>query len=239
MIEVSSKYEDSTVSRILELVENASSNKAKADRFITRFALYYTPVVVIAAVMLALLPPLFIPGHPFGEWISRALIFLVISCPCALVISVPLAFFGGIGGASSCGVLVKGSNYLEVLANTDTIIFDKTGTLTTGKFQSIVAALGYTKIVLIDHKPNPGILPYKRLHYVPCSVRRTIIYNNQFQIFDSLLQNRGDRLSYVVFRIAGRHDHTDLRLFLLPFSGRLGGYPLLPGHWRMDVHRPV
>ena len=131
---VSSEFDDSTVAKILEMVENAGSRKAQVEKFITRFARYYTPVVVIAAVLLALIPPLFIDGHPFGEWISRALIFLVISCPCALVISVPLAFFGGIGGASSCGILVKGSNFLEVLANTDTIIFDKTGTLTTGTF---------------------------------------------------------------------------------------------------------
>ena len=149
-VRVSSEFDDSTVARILEMVENAGSRKAKAEKFITRFARYYTPVVVIAAVILALVPPLFIAGHPFGDWISRALIFLVISCPCALVISVPLAFFGGIGGASSCGILVKGSNYLEVLANVDTIIFDKTGTLTTGTFhvKNIFAAYGDTSSVL-------------------------------------------------------------------------------------------
>ena len=149
-VRVSSEFDDSTVARILEMVENAGSRKAKVEKFITRFARYYTPVVVIAAVILALVPPLFIAGHPFGDWISRALIFLVISCPCALVISVPLAFFGGIGGASSCGILVKGSNYLEVLANVDTIIFDKTGTLTTGTFhvKNIFAADGDTSSVL-------------------------------------------------------------------------------------------
>lgn len=149
-VRVSSEFDDSTVARILEMVENAGSRKAKVEKFITRFARYYTPVVVIAAVILALVPPLFIAGHPFGDWISRALIFLVISCPCALVISVPLAFFGGIGGASSCGILVKGSNYLEVLANVDTIIFDKTGTLTTGTFhvKNIFAADDDTSSVL-------------------------------------------------------------------------------------------
>lgn len=149
-VRVSSEFDDSTVAKILEMVENAGSRKARVEKFITRFARYYTPVVVIAAVLLALIPPLFIAGHPFGEWISRALIFLVISCPCALVISVPLAFFGGIGGASSCGILVKGSNYLEVLANTDTIIFDKTGTLTTGKFQvtEVFAADGNSQQIL-------------------------------------------------------------------------------------------
>ncbi len=142
-IQVSSEFDDSTVAKILDMVENAGSKKAKVEKFITKFARYYTPVVVIAAILLALVPPLFISSHPFGEWISRALIFLVISCPCALVISVPLAFFGGIGGASSCGILVKGSNYLEVLANADTIIFDKTGTLTTGTFE--VAEIRSTK----------------------------------------------------------------------------------------------
>lgn len=133
-IRVSSEFDDSTVAKILDMVENAGSRKAKVEKFITRFARYYTPVIVISAALLAIIPPLLIPGHPFGEWISRALIFLVISCPCALVISVPLAFFGGIGGASGCGILIKGSNYLEVLARVDTIIFDKTGTLTSGTF---------------------------------------------------------------------------------------------------------
>ncbi len=149
-VRVSSEFDNSTVAKILEMVENAGSRKAKVEKFITKFARYYTPVVVIAAVILALVPPLFIAGHPFSEWISRSLIFLVISCPCALVISVPLAFFGGIGGASSCGILVKGSNYLEVLANADTIIFDKTGTLTTGTFHvtDIFAVDGNTGTVL-------------------------------------------------------------------------------------------
>lgn len=134
-IKVSSEFDDSTVAKILDMVENAGSKKAKVEKFITRFARYYTPLVVVAAVLLAFIPPLLIPGQHFHEWISRALTFLVISCPCALVISVPLAFFGGIGGASSCGILVKGSNYLEALAQVSTVIFDKTGTLTTGAFQ--------------------------------------------------------------------------------------------------------
>ena len=133
-IQVSSEFDDSTVAKILDMVENAGSKKARVEKFITRFARYYTPIVVIAAVLLAVLPPLIL-HQPFGPWISRALIFLVISCPCALVISVPLAFFGGIGGASGCGILVKGSNYLEALAQVDTVIFDKTGTLTTGTFK--------------------------------------------------------------------------------------------------------
>lgn len=134
-IKVSSEFDQSTVAKILDMVENAGSKKAKVEKFITKFAKYYTPIVVIAAALMAIVPPLVIPGQTFGDWISRALIFLVISCPCALVISVPLAFFGGVGGASRCGILVKGSNYLEALAQVETVIFDKTGTLTTGTFK--------------------------------------------------------------------------------------------------------
>lgn len=133
-VRVTKEFDDSTVARILELVENASSKKAKVENFITRFARYYTPVVVIAAVALAFVPPIVLGGE-FGEWIQRACIFLVISCPCALVISVPLSFFGGIGAASRIGVLVKGSNYLEAVSELDTVVFDKTGTLTKGEFK--------------------------------------------------------------------------------------------------------
>ena len=132
-VQVTKAFEDSTVARILDLVENASSKKAKAEHFITRFARYYTPIVVLAAVALALLPPLFTQVS-WLDSIQRALNFLVVSCPCALVISVPLSFFGGIGGASRQGILVKGGNYLEALANTETVVFDKTGTLTQGVF---------------------------------------------------------------------------------------------------------
>jgi len=132
-VKTTKEFDDSTVAKILELVENASSKKAKVENFITKFAKYYTPFVVCAAVVLAALPPLVL-GQPFGEWLKRACIFLVISCPCALVISVPLGFFGGIGAASRLGVLVKGSNYLEVLSEMKTIVFDKTGTLTKGEF---------------------------------------------------------------------------------------------------------
>lgn len=134
VVEVEKNYQNSTISKLLELVENASSKKAPAENFITKFARYYTPMVVVLAVLLAILPPLVLPNTGFDEWIYRALTFLVISCPCALVISVPLSFFGGIGGASKMGVLVKGSNYLELLAHTDTMVFDKTGTLTKGDF---------------------------------------------------------------------------------------------------------
>ncbi|MBO0460624.1 cadmium-translocating P-type ATPase [Enterococcus sp. DIV1298c] len=139
-IEVVKSYENSTISKLLELVETASSKKAPAEKFITKFARYYTPIVVALAVLLAIVPPLFLGGG-FSEWIYRALTFLVISCPCALVISVPLSFFGGIGGASKQGILVKGGNYLELLARTETVVFDKTGTLTKGDFsvQKIVS----------------------------------------------------------------------------------------------------
>ncbi len=143
-VTVTKPCEESTVSKILELVENSSEKKAVSEQFITRFAKYYTPCVVYAAlalfliptVLLAVLPapPAFLAGTVWTDWLHRALTFLVISCPCALVISVPLSFFGGIGGASKCGILVKGGNYLEALAKADTVVFDKTGTLTKGTF---------------------------------------------------------------------------------------------------------
>lgn len=132
-IQTTKKYGESTVAKILDLVENASDKKGKTENFISRFARYYTPIVVFAAIALAILPPL-VTGQPFSVWIYRALTFLVISCPCALVISIPLSFFDGIGGASKIGVLVKGSNYLESLAHTEVVVFDKTGTLTKGSF---------------------------------------------------------------------------------------------------------
>ena len=132
-VEVTKEFGESTVSKILDLVENASSKKAEAENFITKFAKYYTPIVVICALLLAFVPPI-VTGGNFGSWIYRALTFLVISCPCALVISIPLSFFGGLGGAGRAGVLIKGSNYLEALANTQIVVFDKTGTLTKGVF---------------------------------------------------------------------------------------------------------
>ena len=134
-VEVKKEYGESTVSKILDLVENASSKKSKSENFITKFARYYTPIVVGIAAVLAILPPLLLPEATFSDWIYRALSFLVVSCPCALVISIPLSFFGGIGGASKMGVLVKGSNYLEALASTEIMVFDKTGTLTKGVFE--------------------------------------------------------------------------------------------------------
>ncbi len=134
-IRVSKKFLESTVSKILDLVENASNRKAKSENFISKFAKYYTPIVVMIAVILALVPPFIIKDTTFATWIYRALSFLVVSCPCALVISIPLSFFGGIGAASKQGVLIKGSNYLEALANTEIVVCDKTGTLTEGVFK--------------------------------------------------------------------------------------------------------
>ena len=133
-IKVEKEFGESTVSKILDLVENASSKKSKSENFITKFAKYYTPIVVIIAVLLAIIPPFVLNVGEFIEWLYRALTFLVVSCPCALVISIPLGFFGGIGGASKTGILVKGSNYLEALSNTEIVVFDKTGTLTEGVF---------------------------------------------------------------------------------------------------------
>jgi Cd2+/Zn2+-exporting ATPase len=152
-VQVTKGFGESTVSKILDIVQNASSGKARTENFITKFARYYTPIVVVSAVIIALVPPLIIQNQIFSNWIYRALIFLVISCPCALVVSIPLGFFGGIGGASKKGILVKGSNYLEALNNVDTIVFDKTGTLTKGVFNvtEINPQNGYTKEELIEY----------------------------------------------------------------------------------------
>lgn len=152
-VEVKKDYGESTVSKILDLVQNASSRKAPTENFITKFARYYTPVVVFVALALAVIPPLVIQGATFSDWIYRALVFLVVSCPCALVISIPLGFFGGIGGASKRGILIKGSNYLEALNSVETVIFDKTGTLTKGVFKVTETnpQNGYTDKELIEY----------------------------------------------------------------------------------------
>lgn len=134
-IEVTKEFGESTVSKILDLVENASNKKSKSENFITKFAKYYTPIVVFIALILAIIPPFLLNFGTFTDWLYRALTFLVVSCPCALVISIPLGFFGGIGGSSKAGILVKGSNYLEALSNTEIVVFDKTGTLTEGVFE--------------------------------------------------------------------------------------------------------
>ena len=149
-IRTTKSFGESTVSNILDLVENSAAKKARAEAFITRFAKYYTPCVVIAAVLLAVLPPLILK-QSFSEWITRALTFLVVSCPCALVISVPLSFFGGIGGASKLGILIKGANDLEALSKVDTVVFDKTGTLTQGRFEvTAVHAQEMSEAELLD-----------------------------------------------------------------------------------------
>ncbi|KWU60753.1 cadmium transporter [Bacillus mycoides] len=153
IVEVTKEFGESTVSKILDLVQNASSKKAPTENFITKFARYYTPVVVITAAIMAFIPPLILDGATFSDWIYRALVFLVISCPCALVVSIPLGFFGGIGGASKSGILVKGSNYLEALNDVKYIVFDKTGTLTKGVFK-------VTKM-----EPSEGITAEELLEY--------------------------------------------------------------------------
>ncbi len=152
-IKVTKIFSESSVSKILELVENASSKKAETEKFITTFAKYYTPVVVFGALMLAVLPPLFITGATFSDWIYRALVVLVISCPCALVISIPLGYFGGIGSASRKGILVKGSNFLDALTQVRTVVFDKTGTLTKGEFKvtEVVTSNGYSKEEILEY----------------------------------------------------------------------------------------
>jgi Cd2+/Zn2+-exporting ATPase len=152
-IRVAKLFSESSVSKILELVENASSKKAETEKFITTFAKYYTPVVVFGAILLAVVPPLLIPGAMYSDWIYRALVVLVISCPCALVISIPLGYFGGIGNASRKGILVKGSNFLDALTQVKTVVFDKTGTLTKGEFKvtEIVTSNGFSKEEILEY----------------------------------------------------------------------------------------
>lgn len=150
-VRVSKPFKDSSVARILELVEKASERKAPTEQFITKFANFYTPIVVGAAALIALVPPLFVPGATFNEWFYRALVLLVISCPCALMVSIPLGYFGGIGAASKKGILVKGANYIDALAELDTVVFDKTGTLTKGVFR-------VTEIVARNHITPEEIL---------------------------------------------------------------------------------
>lgn len=183
-LEVTKEFGESTVSKILDLVENASSKKAKSENFITKFAAYYTPVIVLIAIVLAIVPPIIIEGASFQDWIYRALTFLVVSCPCALVISIPLSFFGGIGGASKLGVLVKGSNYLEALSNVETIVFDKTGTLTEGVFEvQFIEPVGISKAELLK---IAAYAEYNSNHPISKSIKKA--YNekiNQEQIINT------------------------------------------------------
>ena len=183
-VKVTKEYGESTVSKILDLVENASSKKAKSENFITKFAAYYTPIVVIIAIILAIVPPLIIEGANFQDWLYRALSFLVVSCPCALVISIPLSFFGGIGGASKMGVLVKGSNYLEALSNAEIMVFDKTGTLTEGVFEvQNVESIGISKEELLK---IAAYAEYYSNHPISKSIKKA--YNKEIdekEIIDS------------------------------------------------------
>ena len=183
-VEVTKEFGESTVSKILDLVENASSKKTKSENFITKFAAYYTPIVVIIAVILAIVPPLVIEGADFQDWLYRALSFLVVSCPCALVISIPLSFFGGIGGASKMGVLVKGSNYLEALSNAEIMVFDKTGTLTEGVFEvQNVEPIGISKEELLK---IAAYAEYYSNHPISKSIKKA--YNKEIdekEIIDS------------------------------------------------------
>lgn len=178
-IETTKEFEDSTVSRILELVEDAASEKAPMENFITRFARYYTPIVCLLALLIAIIPPFF-TGFDWADWVQRALIFLVVSCPCALVISVPLSFFGGIGGASKRGILIKGSNYLEALSHVKTILFDKTGTITKGTFSvSKIKPIGMSREELLRiaamaeaYSNHPIALSIRKEHEAPLDLDR-------------------------------------------------------------------
>lgn len=178
-IETTKEFEDSTVSRILELVEDAASEKAPMENFITRFARYYTPIVCLLALLIAIIPPFF-TGFDWADWVQRALIFLVVSCPCALVISVPLSFFGGIGGASKRGILIKGSNYLEALSHVKTILFDKTGTITKGTFSvSKIEPIGMGREELLRiaamaeaYSNHPIALSIRKEHEAPLDLDR-------------------------------------------------------------------
>ena len=178
-IETTKEFEDSTVSRILELVEDAASEKAPMENFITRFARYYTPIVCLLALLIAIIPPFF-TGFDWADWVQRALIFLVVSCPCALVISVPLSFFGGIGGASKRGILIKGRNYLEALSHAKTILFDKTGTITKGTFSvSKIEPIGMSREELLRiaamaeaYSNHPIALSIRKEHEAPLDLDR-------------------------------------------------------------------
>lgn len=176
-VKVSRLFEDSSISKILEMVENATSKKAETEKFITTFAKYYTPVVVFGALLIAVMPPLLISGATFSDWIYRALVVLVISCPCALVISIPLGYFGGIGGASRRGILVKGSNFLDALTQVKTVVFDKTGTLTKGEFKvsEIVTSNGFDENTILEYA---AYAEYNSNHPIAKSILES--YNRDF-----------------------------------------------------------
>ncbi|WP_171333397.1 cadmium-translocating P-type ATPase CadA [Enterococcus cecorum] len=195
-IEVTKTFGESTVAKIIDLVENASSKKAPTENFITKFSRYYTPVVVIVATLLAVIPPLFFGGE-WSDWVNRGLIFLVISCPCALVVSIPLGFFGGIGGASRHGILVKGSNFLEALNNVDTIVFDKTGTLTEGVFEvtSINTSNGFTEEQLIEYGAKAETLSN---HPIAMSIKKVYGKEIEHSELDSYQEIAGHGISVLI-----------------------------------------
>ncbi|MDD3839141.1 MAG: heavy metal translocating P-type ATPase [Clostridia bacterium] len=199
-VRVTKEFEESTASKVLNLVEKASSNKAPTEDFITRFARFYTPVVVITALFLAVIPPLVIRDAVFSDWIYRALIFLVISCPCALVLSIPLGFFGGIGAASKEGVLVKGGNYLEALNKIDTIVFDKTGTLTKGVFDVV-------RIVPVEGVSSGEILRYAAIaeSYSNHPIASSILKEYGQQIDKSIIKSFQEMDGYGVKVITKEH----------------------------------
>jgi Cd2+/Zn2+-exporting ATPase len=182
-VEVTKPYSQSSISRMLELVQNAASRKARTERFITRFARVYSPIMVVLALLVMSIPPLFIPGQTFETWLYRALVLLVVSCPCALVISIPLGYFGGIGGASRLGILVKGANFLDVLADVRTVVFDKTGTLTKGVFK-------VTEVVPIEKFSEQELLNYAAQaeahsnHPVADSIRQAVGEGSDFPVLE-------------------------------------------------------
>lgn len=202
-VTVTKEFSESTASKIIELVQNASSKKAKTENFITKFARYYTPAVVAIAAALALIPPFALGIGDFSEWLYRALVFLVISCPCALVISIPLGFFGGIGAASSRGILVKGSNYLEALNNVDTVVFDKTGTLTSGVFKvtKIINAEGYKEEDILKYG---AYAEYHSTHPIAVSIKNRYLEMNSGQIEENKISELTERAGFgISVRVEG------------------------------------
>jgi len=246
-------YSDSTVARILHLVENAASRKAPTEQFITRFARIYTPAVVLGALFVAIVPPLLIPGEAFHTWLYRALIFLVISCPCALVISIPLGFFGGIGAASRSGILIKGSNYLEALNAVDTIVFDKTGTLTEGRFtlSAIQPEPPYTSELIHEiaaHAERWSAHPIARSITESWAQPLGTLALTQVQEIPgkgvtARLDNRtilvGNRSLMEQFSIALPHEHPGMTEALVAIDGNLAGTLSLTDAPRADAPRTI
>ena len=193
-VEVTKPFEQTSISRMLELVQNAASRKARTEKFITRFAKVYSPIMVVLALLVMSIPPLFIPGQTFETWLYRALVLLVVSCPCALVISIPLGYFGGIGGASRRGILVKGANFLDVLSEVRTVVFDKTGTLTKGVFEvsEIVPADGFTSEQVLAYAAQAEA---HSNHPIAESIRRVVVEEAQFPVLEeySEIPGRGLR----------------------------------------------